>query len=392
MEEALVEPELLVWARKSSGLTEEQAAGKLKISIEKLLEWEGGKKRPSISQLRRISALYKRPIAVFYLSETPKTFAPLKDFRRIPGPLETRNDSQINYEVRRAEYRREVALDLYEDLDIPIPKFAYRIKLSQDPEDAGEVLRDAIGISVNEQAQWSDDYQALNAWKMGIEKLGILVFQASRIQVEDMRAFSIGKFPLPAIILNAKDLPRPRIFSVFHEMSHLMLHEPGICDIEEEYHRAADEQKVEVFCNHVAGAALMPKTSLLKDRLVDRHKGKAWDDNDLATLAKTYNTSREAVLRRLLILGRTTVDFYKERRKAFLNEYEAIRKDKKTGIVLPHVKAISNCGLGFVRLVLNGYLQEKITASDLSEFLDLRLKHLGKIQEESMRKAQKWGT
>ena len=391
MEEALVEPELLVWARESAGLTPEQAAGKLKIDAESLLEWEAGRKRPSMGQLRKISVLYKRPIAVFYLSETPKTFAPLKDFRRIPGTTETRNDAQVNFEVRRAEYRREVALELHDELDISVPEFPVRIELGQDPEDVGEMLREIVGISLKEQAQWSDDYLALNMWKLAVERLGILVFQASRIPIEDMRAFSIGQFPLPAIVLNSKDLPKPRIFSLLHEMTHLMLHDTGICDIDEEYYRPTKVQKIEIFCNHVAGATLIPRRSLLADELVDKHGGESWNDEDLAALARTYNASREVVLRRLLILGRTTEDFYQRRRKLFLREYEAIKKNKKPGIVLPHVKAISNCGLGFVRLVLDGYSREKITSSDLSEFLDIRLKHLAKIQEASVHKSQTLG-
>ena len=392
MEEALVEPKLLIWARKSAGMTEEQASSRLKIDINKLVEWEEGKRQMSLSQLRKLAALYKRPMAVFYLSEVPQSFAPLKDFRRLPGSFESRNDDQINYEVRRAEYRRDVALDLYEALDISIPNFESRVRLNDDPEDVGEMLRGMIGMSDDQQVQLSDDYQALNAWKMKIEQLGILVFQASRIPVDSMRAISIGQFPLPAIILNSKDFPKPRIFSLLHEMPHLMLRNPGICDIDEGYHRSAKEQKVEIFCNHVAGATLVPKTSLLKNRLVEKHTDSLWDDNDLDTLAKTYSTSREVILRRLLLLGRTTKDFYEKRRIQFLREYETIKKSKKKGMVLPHIKAISNCGLGFVRLVLDGYQREKITSSDLSEFLDIRLKHLRKIQEESFYKAQKWGT
>ncbi len=391
MEEALVEPELLAWARESAGISRDQAAGKLKIHPDKLLEWEEGEKRPSISQLRKMAALYKRPIAVFYLSEAPKSFAPLRDFRRVPGPLESRDNSHINHEIRRAEYRREVALDLHEDLDIVVPEFKYQASLSEDPEEVGETLREIIGVSLEEQTQWTDDYRALSAWKTAVEKLGVLVFQVSKIPVEDMRAFSIGQFPLPAIVLNAKDLPKPRIFSLLHEMSHLMLRIPGVCDMSDDYHIARDEQRIEVFCNHVAGATLLPRALFLQDKLVDSHQGYYWQDNDLAALAKTYNTSREVVLRRLLVLGKTTPDFYQKRRKMFLREYETIRRSKKAGIVLPHVKAISNCGLTFVRLVLDGYTREKITSSDLSEFLDIRLKHLNKIQEESAHKAQIWG-
>ena len=38
-------------------------------------------------------------------------------------------------------------------------------------------------------------------------------------------------------------------------------------------------------------------------------------------------------------------------------------------------------GPGFVRLVLDSYYNERITASDLADFLGVRLKHMPKIEE-----------
>ena len=42
--------------------------------------------------------------------------------------------------------------------------------------------------------------------------------------------------------------------------------------------------------------------------------------------------------------------------------------------------AVSKAGPFFVRLVLDSYHQEKITANDLSSFLEVRLKHIAKIE------------
>ncbi len=42
--------------------------------------------------------------------------------------------------------------------------------------------------------------------------------------------------------------------------------------------------------------------------------------------------------------------------------------------------AVSTAGPFFVRLVLEGYHQDKITANDLSSFLEVWLKHVPKIE------------
>jgi transcriptional regulator with XRE-family HTH domain len=78
--EAIIKPELLIWARKSAGLTLTDVAKKTQVSEEKINEWETGKSTLSVSQLRRLAKVYKKPIAVFYLPEPPK---PLKRKRTI---------------------------------------------------------------------------------------------------------------------------------------------------------------------------------------------------------------------------------------------------------------------------------------------------------------------
>ncbi len=87
--EAMVQPELLVWARTSAGLSLDQAAKKVQVGPGRLESWESGKGRPTVrptvKQLRKLGNAYKRPIAVFYLPEPPKDFQPMKDFRRLPG-------------------------------------------------------------------------------------------------------------------------------------------------------------------------------------------------------------------------------------------------------------------------------------------------------------------
>ena len=68
---ALVKPELLTWARESAGLSLNLAADLAKIDSATLEDWESGHDLPSISELRKLGAIYKRPIAVFFLAEPP---------------------------------------------------------------------------------------------------------------------------------------------------------------------------------------------------------------------------------------------------------------------------------------------------------------------------------
>lgn len=390
--EAIVKPELLVWGRESIGFSQEEVARKLSVKVERILEWEKGVSRPSINQLRRLAQVYKRPLAVFYLPEKPMDFQPLRDFRRFPDVEEFRQTPQLNVEIRRASYRRQVTLDLLQELNERPRKFAHTTTLRAEPERVGGRIRDILNITFKQQGGWRHAYEALNEWRSAVERSGVLVFQASGLDAREMRGFSIGEFPLPVIGLNTKDAPSGRVFTLLHEFTHLMLKQSGICDLQEEYKRQPEEQRIEVFCNHVAGAALIPKPLLLAEETVARRTNMPeWSDEELVVLSRRFKTSREVVLRRLLICQLTTDEFYAAKREEFLREYDDLSRKKKEGFVPPYRKVISTAGLAFVHLVLTSYQQEKITSSDVSDYFEVKLRHLPRIETEAMSRSPKHG-
>lgn len=376
--EATVKPELLVWARESAGYSVEEAAQKAQVKAEQLAAWETGERRPTINQLRTLARVYKRPLAVFYLSRVPKKFTVMHDFRRLPGQVAGVESPELRLEIRRAMYRRQVALDLHALRGLTPPAFDMHAALAEDPEAVAARARERLGITYEAQTAWRDHYEALNAWRAAIEERGVLVFQASGVEVAEMRGFSLAKQPLPAVVVNIKDSPRGRTFSMLHEFVHLMLHEEGLCDLSEHGSMRPEDRKVEIFCNRAAAATLMPKETLLSELVVRSHRsGPVWADEELRQLSRRYEVSQEAMLRRLLTLGRTTQEFYQAKREEFLEQY----KEREEGFAPPFRKAIAAAGPGYVRLVLDSYYREHITASDLAEFLGVRLKHMPKIEE-----------
>jgi hypothetical protein len=96
----------------------------------------------------------------------------------------------------------------------------------------------------------------------------------------------------------------------------------------------------------------------------------------------------------LLVLEQTTQSFYKAKRQEFIEVYRD-REEKKMergGFAPPDRVAVATAGPGFVRLVLDSYYNERITASDLSDFLDVRLKHMPKIEEAVFGRNIEFGT
>jgi Zn-dependent peptidase ImmA (M78 family)/DNA-binding XRE family transcriptional regulator len=388
---AIAKPELLRWARESAGLDLQTAAHKAKVKPEKLASWESGKDQPTVKQLRKLAGVYQWPLAVFYLPEPPRRFRPLRDFRRLPGEVAGIQSPELRLEVRRAESRREIAIELYEAAEGEPPRLDLTASLSDEPEEVARAIREVLGVGIEEQVSWRPHYETFNRWRSAFEDSGVLVFQTENVPIDELRGFSIAKYPLPAIVVNNKDPVVARIFTLFHEICHIILHQGGLCDLDEDVERPPEEQRIEVFCNMVAGAALVAAENLLREPEVREWSGSTeWPDRDLKALADRYGVSREVILRRLLIHNRITEHFYRSKRTQWYEEYAAREEnERREGFAPPHRKAISTAGPLFVQLVLQNYYRENITASDVAEFLGVRLKHLERIESEVMGAARK---
>src|SRR5271166_1220482 len=115
---ALVKPELLRWARNRAKVKLDAAAKAAHVTAERLQAWEDGREEaPTLGQLRNLAAVYHFPLAVFYLPEPPKDFAPLRDFRRLRDAEQEPISANLAFHIRSAYDRRELALELFQELD-----------------------------------------------------------------------------------------------------------------------------------------------------------------------------------------------------------------------------------------------------------------------------------
>lgn len=389
---ANIKPEILIWARESAGFSLSEAAIAMAKSEVTLSSWEDGSAAPTIPQLRKLAQLYKRPLGVFYLQDVPQAFQVISDFRRLPGGQPRHFSPELTQEIRVAHQRRELALELLSDLNEEQKTFGLSFGLNDDPETAGQMMRDFLGLSMSDMNAYRGDAsgrKGFNLWRQRIENAGVLVFQAVRITSEEASGFALAYDILPAIVINRKDAPVRRLFSLAHEFAHLALRKSGVSDLDVDAIRSPEDSIVEVFCNRVAAAALMPTQIFMAETTITAH-GTAmnWADDEIATLAKHYNVSREAILRRLLTFNLTTRDFYQVQRDKYIEEFrnkKILERESSPSKPIPRnmpQEALSNFGRPFVEMVLGNYYQERLTLSEVSGYLGLRTEHVEKLQSK----------
>ncbi|OZB62903.1 MAG: hypothetical protein B7X39_20740 [Lysobacterales bacterium 14-68-21] len=392
---AKVKPALLIWARESAGLSQEEAAHKAGVKLEALDLWESGQsadQAPSIPQLRKLAEAYKRPLAVLYLPEPPVTFMALKDFRRLPGGGIPSMPPEVVQEARFARERRESVLALAADAGASVSSFEFRATLNDDPEALGTAIRDWLGVKLPLGSDLRDatGHKALKYWRSAIEAKDVLVLQASRFSADIASGFAIFEPVLPIVVISRRDSPpRRRLFSLLHEFAHLVLRASGVSDLslDSDLSRAPEDQRVEVFCNAVAAAALIPGELLHRHQIFVEHRGEhTWTDEELTGLSRDFGASREALLRRLLTFGKTTREFYEQTRERYADEWMRQREREKShrteGIPRNMAnEAFSDLGRRYVGLVLDQFYQDRLTLSDVAGHLGVKTKHIPAIEQ-----------
>lgn len=386
---ALIEPSMLAWARKASGYSIGEVAAKLKKTPEIIASWERGEDSPYMGQVRKLAQYFRRPISDFYLPSPPIDRPIPHDFRRLPSEGVFNYTPFLRRQLRYASENRELALDLYRELNEEAPTFSHKISLATNPEVAGNSIRDMLRISFNIQRSWRDDRVAYNAWRSRIDELGLLVFQFDEVSPREVWGFSFAEPFLPVIGINKKLSPNGRTFTMLHELVHILIGKSSVCDIDDSSPRGQSEIKIEVFCNKVAAATLMPKDLFINHEVIISHQSGRidWDDNEINNIAQTFGASREATVIRLKTFKLTNSDFYLQKRQQYHDERiknierSKIRyKEKPLKRNMPR-EAISNLGYRYVNLILSNYHEDRITLVNASEYLKVRAEKVRTVEE-----------
>lgn len=384
---ALIKAEMLTWARERARVTVKDAAKAASVEPDVLVSWEAGHDAPTLSKLRQLAACYHFPLAIFYLPEPPTDFAPLRDFRRLPDAGSPDVGPNLAFHIRSAYERREVALELQEELREASPAFQLRATLSDDVDELGRTIRAFLGVSPEQQKKAASRNRGFDFWRRRIEEKGVLVFVVSgphyAVELSEMRGFAIAKHPLPVIVINGKDNSQGgRCFTLLHELAHIILGESALSNGSGEFDTPPAERQVERFCDAVAAATLMPRDLILAFPEAKAAGERTWEDEELSRLAHAMGVSRQALLIRFITLRRASWVFYRTKAAQYENERRAAAEGeaKKPAPTKRPVMLMSWNGRSYTGLVLRSYYDQRITLNDVSSYLGAKIKHIPDLE------------
>jgi len=370
-----VEPAVLIWARESIGMSIDAVVKKIKgITINTIKEWEkkDGAVKPTFAQVEKLSTVYRRPLSAFLLPAPPKEPPFPKDFRTLPSEEKQSLNPKTYLAIRKARRFQYSAIELIKELGEESKKLSIKANPSDNLETLAEKVRIQFGIKGFPRPASFTKETALDEWIKILENNGILVFQIGITMNKEIRGFSLIDEDVPVIVLRRSDETSAKIFTLFHELAHLLLREGGICDLEE------SNISHETFCNHFAGAFLVPKDKLLNHSIVRANaETREWPENFLRDIARDFNVSKEVILRRLLILGLTTKSYYLKKHREWKSKYKPFGRGKKDEIKI----CLKERGKKYISMVFDAYERKKIDEMRVADYLGVTSDKIPKVKE-----------
>jgi Zn-dependent peptidase ImmA (M78 family)/transcriptional regulator with XRE-family HTH domain len=374
---------VLAWAYRTSGLTLEALAERVGVGPQLIADWLNGSELPTKSEFHKLATALHRQAAVFFLPEPPQSFGHVPQFRHPPEiTRESLNDLEHESLREAKRLQRAASWSLRELKNAPVT--LDRISFSSNIEGAAAQVRAKLGISVEDQIGWANTSHAFHEWRACLESLGFLVltFVMGR---DSCRGFSTWDDYAPVIAINTTGWnTASRIFTLFHEYSHLATRTDSFCMQGFLRKPGKPNDETEKWCEEFAAAVLLPwdaVTRLLKERFGWKLDQKIDDLAQAAYVANKLKVSLRATVLRLIGKNVATWDLYNE-----ISPASDLPSGGGGGGGRDRKKiAEDSLGRRTIGVIIEAVNQDLMTRSEALSYLDIPFRDLIGLEKEYRR-------
>lgn len=337
--------ELLKWAYIRAGYKDEEA-----IEAFPLLEkWLSKEQQPTLNQLKKFANKFFVPFGYLFLQNHPNERMPFPMFR---GAANTSDHFDLNlYDtIMTIRSRQEWLEDYIINNDIEQCKLVGSVKLSTPINETVTLLQKTLELDQRWALNVRDVGSAINILTQNLEQANVFVAYNGvvgnnthrKLKVSECRGFALVNKSAPYIFVNNDDSKCAQMFTLIHEVTHIML---GISagHAGEEIVSISNNQ-TETYCDKVAAEFLAPETVLCD----------IWK-NDIKDAAKKLKVSEIVVARRAHEVHLLSDSAYKAFWFEYSNRKININKKKSSGgdFYLTSVKRVGKLFAIHVRNAVN---------------------------------------
>ena len=370
-----INPDIIKWARERSGYTLTDVADSVNKDPGTISDWESGSSAPTYAQLEKLADKCKRPIALFFFPEVPQEPNLLDRLALRSSELEELNP-KIRLLLRQATARQISLMDLNLGVN-PAELRIFRdlqARIDDSVVELAQQAREYLEVNVETQASWKNPTKALEIWRDRVEDKGVFVFKDA-FQDEFVDGFSLVHDQFPVIYLNNSRPHVRQIFSLFHELAHVLLRRNGVT-------RGVKigGAEIERFCNRFAAECLVPSSDLEA-----RLNFPDYEDAAIERLASHYKVSRPVILLKLIDRRLLKPLDFKQKTKKWKESYEfnleKTGESKKTGGGDYYNTRAVYLGYRFLELAFSRYHQGRCSIEKLAEHLNVKVENLPGLED-----------
>ena len=371
-----INPKMIIWARERNRLSVENLAALMKKEPAEIRKWEAGTEMPTYSNLEALSYRHlKVPLALFFFPEPPSIEDPASKFRRLPEYEFRRISTDTMQMMRVAQGYQESLIEFANDETPQRKLFRDLDHKSMTVRELASKTREHLGITLKRQMAFHSPEEAFKHWRHCLEGAGIFTFKGS-LEDKFISGFCLLHEDFPIIFINNSNAFTRQIFTLIHELGHIIFQIHGVTDVDERYleHMSQKDKSLEMKCNHYAAEVLVPTDSFEDDILLFRNKG----PEAIPKIAEKYSVSKEVILRRLLDRKLVTAAYYSKQAEEWNQDY--LRAKTTTGGGNYYLTKLSYLGPGFAQLAFETYHRGRLTKTQLANHLNVNSRNIDKLR------------
>lgn len=324
-----IQPAIISWALSQT--SEEKLGTKL---VDNIKHWLDGTKSPTFNQIEDFSKKSHIPLGYFFLQTPPIEQISLLEYRTLDSIQLTNPSRNLIDTIHDMEAVQEWMVNYRKEWNYDTISIVGSLKGITDISVIADTIRKDLGLNIEWYKDCGNPSEAFNKVRGLLEECGIVVMMNGivgknthrALDVNEFRAFAMVNEWAPLIFINGADSAGGRLFSLFHELVHLWIGENDLYN--DTKYSANGIKPIEVTCNAVAGALMVPKTVFLEK----------WNNNTnddihekIKELARMFRCSSSVVARRALDNKKIDQNVYNMVIADAIEAYIQTKQEKSSG-------------------------------------------------------------
>ena len=324
-----IQPAIISWALSQT--SEEKLGTKL---VDNIKHWLDGTKSPTFNQIEDFSKKSHIPLGYFFLQTPPIEQISLLEYRTLDSIQLTNPSRNLIDTIHDMEAVQEWMVNYRKEWNYDTISIVGSLKGITDISVIADTIRKDLGLNIEWYKDCGNPSEAFNKVRGLLEECGIVVMMNGivgknthrALDVNEFRAFAMVNEWDPLIFINGADSAGGRLFSLFHELVHLWIGENDLYN--DTKYSANGIKPIEVTCNAVAGALMVPKTVFLEK----------WNNNTnddihekIKELARMFRCSSSVIARRALDNKKIDQNVYNMVIADAIEAYIQTKQEKSSG-------------------------------------------------------------